>query len=338
MKKSILILYTGGTIGMAKTLTGYQPTAGLLAKLMAEDRVFNHADMPHYDIMEYTPLIDSSNMTPQHWNTLAKDIVKAYEQYDGFVILHGTDTMAYTACALSFMIEGLNKPVILTGAQVALVEAHSDARENLISALLLASRYCFPEVTILFNHHLLRGNRAHKIDSVGYNAFVSPNYAPLAEVGSDLVAHTALFCAADSRPLTIHKYHPIAMTHFHFFPGFSLNTLETLLDMPLKALLLQTYGSGNVPTIDKKLFLLLEKAIARGLVVANSSQCLKGQVNMASYATGQALQQIGVISAQDMTPEAATVKLQFLCSVSTDATWIRQQYALNLRGELTRAC
>ncbi len=335
MKKSILILYTGGTIGMAKTSTGYQPTSGLLAKLMAEDRVFNHTDMPHYDIKEYAPLIDSSNMTPQHWNTLAKDIVRAYEQYDGFVILHGTDTMAYTACALSFMIQGLNKPVILTGAQVSLVEAHSDARENLISALLLASRYCFPEVTILFNHHLLRGNRAHKIDSIGYNAFLSPNYPPLAEVGSELVAHPQLFCAMDTRSLAIHKYQAIALTHFTFFPGLSLNTLETLLDMPIRALLLRTYGSGNVSTEDKKLFLLLEKAIARGVIIANTSQCLKGQVNMASYATGQALQQIGVISARDMTPEAATVKLQFLCSISSDAAWIRQQYELSLRGELS---
>lgn len=335
MKKSILILYTGGTIGMAKTPLGYQPTAGLLAQLMAEDRVFNHADMPHYDIMEYAPLIDSSNMTPQHWNTLAKDIIKAYDQYDGFVILHGTDTMAYTACALSFMLYGLNKPVILSGAQVALVEAHSDARENLISALLLASRYCFPEVTILFNHYLLRGNRAHKIDAVGYNAFLSPNYPPLAEVGSELIAHTKRFCAPDLRQLTMHKYQDITITHFHFFPGFNLNTLETLLDMPLHALLLHTYGSGNVPTDNKKLFLLLEKAIARGVVIANCSQCLKGQVNMAQYATGHALQEVGVISARDMTPEAATVKLQFLCSISHDAVWIRQQYELSLRGELT---
>ncbi len=335
MKKSILILYTGGTIGMAKTPTGYQPTAGLLAKLMAEERVFQHADMPNYQIMEYAPLIDSSNMTPEHWNTLATDIVNAYDQYDGFVILHGTDTMAYTACALSFMIQGLNKPVILTGAQVSLVEAHSDARENLISALLLASRYCFPEVAILFNHYLLRGNRAHKIDSLGYNAFLSPNYPVLANVGSELVAHPELFCAPDQRPLATHQYQSIAMAHFYFFPGVDFKILEIVLDMPLKALLLHTYGSGNVPTYDQRIFSLLEKAIKRGLVIANVSQCLKGQVNMASYATGQALQQIGVISARDMTPEAATVKLQFLLSISHDPHWVRQQYGLDLRGELS---
>ena len=335
MKKAILILYTGGTIGMAKTASGYQPTAGLLSKLMAEDRAFSHEDMPNYDIVEYTPLIDSSNMTLHHWNVLAKDIIKAYEDYDGFIILHGTDTMAYTACALSFMIDGLNKPVILTGAQVALTEAHSDARENLISALLLASRYCFPEVAILFNHYLLRGNRAHKIDAIGYNAFLSPNYPPLAEVGSALLAHTELFCTTDTKALTLHKYIPITLAHFQFFPGYSLDFLDTLLHHPLRALLLHTYGSGNVPTIDKKLFSLLEQAIARGVVIANCSQCLKGHVNMTSYATGQALQEIGVISAQDMTPEAATVKLQFLCSISNDSTWIRQQYVRNLRGELS---
>lgn len=335
MKKSLLILYTGGTIGMAKTAHGYQPTAGLLSKLMAEDPAFSHKDMPNYDIIEYAPLIDSSNMTLHHWNILAKDIVKAYAHYDGFIILHGTDTMAYTACALSFMISGLNKPVILTGAQVALTEAHSDARENLISALLLASRYCFPEVTILFNHYLLRGNRAHKIDAGGYNAFVSPNYPPLAEVGSELLAHTELFCAADTDSLNLHKYNAISLAHFSFFPGYTVDTLEALLQLPLRALLLHTYGSGNVPTLDKKLFVLLEKEITRGVVVVNCSQCLKGRVNMANYATGQALQEIGVISAQDMTPEAATVKLQFLCSISDDAAWIRQQYELNLRGELS---
>ncbi len=335
MKKAILILYTGGTIGMAKTANGYQPTAGLLSKLMTEDRAFSHEDMPNYEIVEYTPLIDSSNMTLHHWNVLAKDIIKAYADYDGFVILHGTDTMAYTACALSFMISGLNKPVILTGAQVALTEAHSDARENLISALLLASRYCFPEVTILFNHYLLRGNRAHKIDAIGYNAFLSPNYPPLAEVGSELLAHTELFCAADTKPLDLHKYNPIPLAHFRFFPGFTLDTLEALFHNPLRALLLHTYGSGNVPTLDKKLFSLLEKEIARGVIVANCSQCLKGHVNMDSYATGRALQEIGVISALDMTPEAATVKLQFLCSISDDAAWIRQQYVHSLRGELS---
>ncbi|MCD6044904.1 MAG: ansA [Gammaproteobacteria bacterium] len=335
MKKSILILYTGGTIGMAKTAQGYQPTAGLLSKLMTEDRAFSHEDMPNYDIIEYTPLIDSSNMTLHHWNVLAKDIIKAYAQYDGFIILHGTDTMAYTACALSFMMSGLNKPVILTGAQVALTEAHSDARENLISALLLASRYCFPEVAILFNHYLLRGNRAHKIDAIGYNAFLSPNYPPLAEVGSALVAHPELFCAPDTRTLDLHKYKSVSLAHFWFSPGVTLNSLESLFHNPLRALLLHTYGSGNVPTVDKNLFSLLEKEIARGVIVVNCSQCLKGQVNMSNYATGQALQEIGVISALDMTPEAATVKLQFLCSVSDNAEWIRQQYVHSLRGELS---
>lgn len=336
MKKSILILYTGGTIGMAKTPQGYQPTTGLLAKLMAKDPIFKHADMPNYDIMEYTPLIDSSNMTRQHWNTLAKDIIQAYEQYDGFVILHGTDTMAYTASALSFMLQGCNKPVILTGAQVALVEAHSDARENLISALLLANRYILPEVAILFNHHLLRGNRAHKIDAEGYNAFISPNYPPLAEVGSELLAYTHRFRALSEEPLSMHKYQKKTITHFHFFPGFCLTTLEVLLDLSLDGLILQTYGSGNVPTYDKKLFSLLEKAILRGMVIVNHSQCLKGAVKMKNYATGQALQQIGVISAEDMTIEAATTKLQFLCSLSSDTTWIKQEYTKDLRGELAK--
>ncbi len=333
MKKSILILYTGGTIGMEKTSAGYTPKSGLLSELMSKDPIFQHADMPHYEILEYQPLIDSSNMTLKHWNVLAKDLAKAYDHYDGFLILHGTDTMAYTASALSFLLENLNKPVILTGAQVSLVQAHSDARENLIAALLLASRYDLPEVTIFFNHQLFRGNRARKIDAEGYQAFQSPNFPALAKVGSQLQAKTRLFRAQTKLPLTPYAFKERAIASFHFFPGASLKVLETLLALPLQALLLHSYGSGNLPIDDPHLLTMLRKAIQNKTIIANCTQCLKGSVQMSHYATGQALQKIGVISAADMTPEAAIVKLQFLCSLSNDPLWISQQYGLNLRGE-----
>ena len=184
--KRVYIAYTGGTIGMKKNPAGYVPMPGYLQKQMQRLPEFNSRAMPLCDIREYDPLLDSSNMTPEDWLRIAEDIEKHYERYNGFVVLHGTDTMAYTASALPFMLQGLKKPVVITGAQIPLCEIRNDARENLITAILIAANFAIPEVCLCFGSQLLRGNRAIKVDAEGFEAFASPNFPPLGRVGIEI--------------------------------------------------------------------------------------------------------------------------------------------------------
>lgn len=339
MKKRVYIAHTGGTIGMKWIDGSYQPSPGFLAGLMQGNPAFDHPDLPEYVIHEYEQLLDSTNMTPADWSKIAQDICRQYDQYDGFVILHGTDTMAYTASALAFMLEGLAKPVIVTGSQLPLCEARNDAQENLISSLIIAgSDHSIPEVCIYFHSQLFRGCRTVKVDADGFDAFDSPNYPPLASTGIEIEVNNQLVRRppAHTGSIQVQEIDESGVVGaLRIFPGMSAQILENILQPPLKGLVLETYGSGNAPTRDPNFLSVLAEAIGRGVVVVDCTQCLRGTVNLHKYATGSALARVGAISGYDMTAEAALTKLAYLFSAGHSAEEVKSKMVQNLRGELS---
>jgi L-asparaginase len=334
-KKNILILNTGGTISSIKTPRGYEPISHQVEKILKEISILSHPDMPHYTIHEYQPLIDSSNMTPSIWNQIAQDIERHYHDYDGFVIFHGTDTMAYTASALSFMLENLSKPVILTGSQIPLTEIRNDAIDNVMTSLWLATQVSLKEVCIYFNQHLLRGNRAQKVSSTAFRAFDSPNFPHLATVGVDISLKKEFLHSKPEGAFHVQYLTPHRIANLRLFPGFTLDILEALLCQPIDALIIETYGSGNAPSHDPDFLKMLEKAIQQGTLIVNASQCPHGSVLMGQYETGYTLKHAGLVSAGDMTLETVHCKLLYLLSKYRDKSRIKKQFTVNLVGELT---
>lgn len=332
--KSICILSTGGTISMQKTANGYAPAVGYLESAMTRIPELQNPDMPDYVIHEFDKPIDSANMTPANWQQIGEYIYENYSKYDGFVVLHGTDTMAYTASALSFMLENLSKPVILTGSQLPLFETRSDARENLINALWIAGNYIIPEICIYFQNKLLRGNRSTKMDASSFSAFVSPNFPTLGKVGTDVRVRKDLLLKVTGNDLRLQLPEPIIVSVLRIFPGMSADMIKSLLASPLQALVLQTYGVGNAPN-DPQFLNELKAAINNGMVIVNCSQCVYAKVHMSDYSVGSALLDVGVVSCADMTVEASLAKLFYLFSKNIDISEIRKQMMLNLRGELT---
>ncbi len=333
-KKLIYIAYTGGTIGMQNSAQGYIPVSGHLQHQLALIPEFNRPEMPHFTICEYIPLIDSSNMTPQEWQYIADDIKKNYDDYDGFVILHGTDTMAFTASALSFMLENLSKPVIITGSQIPLAELRSDGQKNILNAIYLAANYPVKEVSLFFNNKLFRGNRTTKAHANGFNAFVSPNLSPLLEVGIHIRRINGIDSPICNGELKVHKITTQSIGIVTLYPGISDKVMKNFLLQPVKALILRSYGVGNAPQ-NVLLIDTLREASKRGIIVINLTQCITGKVNMTGYATGNILAHAGVISGFDMTVEATLTKLHYLLSQPLTSEQICYQMQQNLRGELS---
>lgn len=333
-RKSICILSTGGTISMQKTSQGYAPVSGYLKKAMLNIPELQNPDMPSYTIHEFDHPIDSANMTPADWYKMALFIEKNYAEHDGFVILHGTDSMAYTASALSFMLENLSKPVILTGSQLPLFETRNDARENLINALLLAGNQKIPEVCIYFHNKLFRGNRAKKVDAVSFGAFTSPNFPALGKVGTDIRIRRELIRPISGKKLLIQNIEPVVINSLKIFPGISLEILKHFLETPLQALVLETYGAGTAPD-DKKFIDVIKRLTEKNILVINCSQCSHAKIKMMDYAASHSLQKAGVISAGDMTIEAVIAKLFYLLSQSLTLDQIKSRMIMNLRGEIS---
>lgn len=339
-RKRVYVAYTGGTIGMARRDDGsYAPAAGYLARLMAELPELRDPRAPEYLIHEYAALRDSATMTPRDWTAMASDIAARYAEFDGFVVLHGTDTMAYTASALSFMLRNLGKPVLLTGAQIPLCELRSDGRENLITALLIAAHEPIPEVCLSFGSRLLRGCRAVKVNASGLDAFESPNFPPLAQIGIGIELDRRLLLAPPPPDLPL-GVQPISLDvrvgALRLFPGIAAEMVEAVL-RPLQGLVLETYGGGNGPD-DHALLDTLAAACERGVVIVNCTQCLRGRVDPGAYATGAGLARAGVVAGHDLTAEAALTKLAYLFSAGHESNDIRALMEQSLRGELTRIC
>ena len=332
--KRIAIIYTGGTIGMMPSEQGLVPEAGYLPKRLQQEPRLQSASVPDFELIEYSPLLDSSDMEPADWHRLAKDISDRYSDFDGFLVLHGTDTLAYTASALSFLLPGMDKPVIVTGSQLPLAEPHSDGHDHIVEGLMLAAKPACAGVNVLFHHVLMPGNRVTKSSSVALGAFTAPNAEPVwimdASSGPkihDIKRKAGL--APQVPPIESCRIGILTLT-----PGFAQTIVEHFFSQPLDAVILHSYGAGNAP--QQAAFLAqIEKATSQGVVVVNLSQCDHGGVSMGSYAGGSALARAGVISGGDMTLEACYSKLVVLLSHYDSVDIVRERMQLNLAGELT---
>lgn len=294
----------------------------------------------HIQSISFDPVIDSSNMSPDIWVHLAEIIEENYDKFDGFVILHGTDTMAYTASALSFMLENLCKPVILTGSQLPIGVIRTDGKENFITAIEIAAakkdgKAVVPEVCIYFEYQLYRGNRTHKFNADHFEAFRSVNYPVLAQAGVEIKYDFTAIHPANGQPFGIFTRLDTNIAVLRIFPGISKAVVEATINIDgLKALIIETYGSGNAPT-DAWFLDLMEQAVKKGLIVCNITQCRGGSVQMAKYETGQGLEKAGVISGHDMTMEAAITKLMVLLGRNLNTAQTKEAFEIPLRGEMT---
>lgn len=335
--RSILILHTGGTIGMRESADGWAPEPGFLGEQMREHPVFASDAMPEWSVEDLDPLLDSAEMKPTDWQRIACAIERRYADHDGFVVLHGTDTMAYTASALAFMFDGLDKTVLLTGSQVPLCRPRSDALDNLVSSLILAADHRIPEVTLYFGSRLFRGCRAVKVNCQGFHAFASPNLPPLAEAGVDLVlAEDLIRPRPGAGELVLRPELDSSVGILWLFPGITGDIVRNFLAPPLRGAVIQAFGLGNGPIHDREFVAALEEARQRGVVLVDCTQCLVGSVDLGDYASGAGMRRAGVISGFDMTPEAALTKLMHLLGLGLAIEEVERRMQTDLRGELSR--
>lgn len=338
----ILLIYTGGTIGMIEDPGSHSLHPfdfDHLIENVPKLRMLNYA----IDNIQFEPPIDSSDMSPAHWQQIAHAIAGHYDNYDGFVVLHGTDTMAYTASALSFMLGNLSKPVIITGSQLPIGEVRTDGEENLITAIQIAAERCpdsdkpmVQEVAILFENYLWRGCRATKMSADNFNAFKSNNYPSLAKIGLGIQYNPDSLARPDctDKCLTPHYGLDCNVVFVHLFPGMAVDSLRWQLSLPgVKGVVLRTYGAGNAPC-SPDFVEALREAVDRGVVVVNVTQCVNGSVRR-RYAVQESLMRAGVVSGHDLTPEAAVTKLMYLFGLGLNPDEVGHAMEMPLCGELT---
>ncbi|MCB1957789.1 MAG: asparaginase [Rhodocyclaceae bacterium] len=335
MASRILVLHAGGTIGMAPASDGLRPTAGFADRLR-EALAGRAGDLPAFDLIAPGAAIDSANLRPSHWTAIAEPLIAHWNDYDGFVVLHGTDTLAWTASAMSFLLLGCDKPVIVTGAQIPWQLPRSDAMANVEAALRFAAQATFREVMVCFAGRLLRGNRCQKVDSTAFEAFDSPRLPALATLGIDSRPLTGLALPARPRQFALPRFDDRAVALLMVHPGLTARAVNATLDDPcIRGLILVSYGVGNLPGADEALLASLAGATGRGVVIVNVTQCARGEVAQDTYAAGAALGRIGVVAGCDLTPEAAFAKLHVLLATGVSPDAIRSTFATPLCGELT---
>lgn len=329
--KKILILYTGGTIGMDYVDDSLNVVPGLFKSQLATLAPIANV---HIDLIEYTELIDSSDIRLDHWVQMINDIAGQYDSYDGFVIVHGTDTMAYTASMLAFALRGLNKPVVLTGAQLPLVHRRSDGWSNLVEALYSAAQSDLNEVVIVFNHKLFRGCRAQKVSTNSFLGFDSVDEAPLAEFGIEILWHKHLWLKTKRFNFSPIMPQSVKVLDISLCPGYTTELVAQIFNTTdVDAIVLQTYGTGTIPMKNQALVSSIKSATERGIIVVAVTQVIEGRVS-SSY-TNSKFSNMGVISGCDMTPEAAVAKLTVLLSTHMSKESIRSAVSSSLIGELT---
>ena len=336
MQNKVLIIYTGGTIGMVQDENGSLHP-------FAMERIYDAVPQLKHcrygiDSRQLEHIIDSSNMTPSMWADIADIIEQEYESYDGFVVLHGTDTMAYTASALSFIFKNLSKPIVLTGSQLPLGMLRSDGRENIICALEIAAskEVRIPEVCIFFESHLYRGNRSTKVNAENFDAFESYNFPSLAKAGININYKSHLILPMPTAPLRVRKCFDNRVAVLKLFPGITHAVVKALLNTEdLQGVVIETYGSGNAPTEDWFIE-ALDDAIHRGIIVMNVTQCKAGAVKMRQYAASCDMDRIGVVSGHDITIEAAITKMMYLLGAyPDDKPHVRRRLEESIRGEIS---
>lgn len=312
MKKRVYVIYTGGTLGMQKTARGFRPVANWFEQQLRSQALLQQANMPEFSLHEYSPLLDSSDIRPEHWLKIAQDIAAHYHHYDGFVVLHGTDTMAYTAAALQHLFKNLAKPVIVTGAQIPFSEPHSDTLTNVRNALYAAAYSELNEVGLLFHQHILPALYATKYSSESLDGFAAPNAAPLVQWSSPYLQLTE--SCATQRPLApalqLHAFTPKRIYVLTIHPGMDFELLAHSLQQPWDGVILYSLGSGNIPQ-HPLLLESLQALAARGVKLYNCSQCLQGSVS-AKYASGYLMAEMGVIASEDKGLEATFAYAQIL--------------------------
>lgn len=338
-KGNVLMIYTGGTIGMLPKEEG-NPLSPLVPANWEKLQEFvpSLKQLPIDVDLHEMKLIDSSDMHPDYWIKIAEVIRDRYNKYDGFLVLHGTDTMTYTASALSFLLENLNKPVIITGAQISIGQARNDAVQNLVTSLMLAAPTSFdlplvPEVCIFFSGKLLRGNRARKVSSSAYEGFRTPNFPELGKIGEHIRIDEKVIRKPSKEGFFINEVLEKNVLMFDIYPGIKPDILDRVFGIEgLKGVVLRTFGAGNAPTATEFLD-AIKRGVDKGLAIVNITQCVEGMVEMGLYDASAGLLKLGVISGVDMTPESALVKMQFLLGMQYDIETVKRLMQKDLRGE-----